>query len=105
MRNGHGISIVSSEPRMYCGQWKDDVKHGTGVDYFKDLCSYRGIFVEGNRNGKGKFISLDRKFGYTGVFLQKSPDSQIIDDLVGVCVFSKQSPIKKKYIGCIKNGK
>ena len=41
----------------YCGEWKDGYKHGKGVEYSKSFGVFKGIFVDGKRNGKGTLIT------------------------------------------------
>ena len=45
--------INTISPQIYCGNWKNNVKHGKGVEDMKDLGTYQGVFVNGYRNGLG----------------------------------------------------
>lgn len=51
----------------YKGEWKDDLPHGNGTFYgLKNLLTYKGSFVEGNREGYG--ILKSNAVRYEGEF-------------------------------------
>jgi hypothetical protein len=39
---------------MYEGEWKNNKKHGVGVYHLDNEIVYKGGFINGKRNGKGK---------------------------------------------------
>ena len=48
------IEIIKID--YYIGEFKDKLKHGKGLAYFKNGQKYRGEFINGKFEGNGKFI-------------------------------------------------
>lgn len=54
MRDGFGVS--ESETRfIYIGMWKDDKKHGQGIQKWRDGSWYDGGWVQGCKDGYGRY--------------------------------------------------
>jgi len=43
--------------RSYTGEWKNDVKHGTGTMRYPDGSEYVGDFRDDRRHGQGVFTT------------------------------------------------
>jgi hypothetical protein len=65
--NGYGVYIHTNGAR-YEGQWREDLQHGFGIEKCKflitnlgvDGSSYEGFYVDGRKEGKGKYIWSDK---------------------------------------------
>jgi hypothetical protein len=54
-RNGKGKLTVGSAGVTYNGEWKDDNKHGFGVQVYEDGSRYEGGWERNARDGRGEF--------------------------------------------------
>lgn len=80
--NGFGTAVYPHNGGIYEGEWKEGMRHGTGVQKWQDGTSYDGEFEEDRREGKGTYIWkngeryegdwLDGKRHGTGVFYDKN---------------------------------
>jgi hypothetical protein len=44
---------------VYTGDWKDNARHGYGVQIWPDGAKYEGYWENGKATGKGKFVHVD----------------------------------------------
>lgn len=67
------ISTVIFEGNVeYKGEFKNDLKHGMGVQKWVDGSRYEGQWYEGKANGLGKFYYANGDF-YEGEFMNDKP--------------------------------
>jgi len=53
-RDGYGVLYDKDNNIKYKGDWKNDKKHGKGIQYFESG-TYSGLFINGLRHGNGKY--------------------------------------------------
>ena len=56
-RNGYG-SLKSPDGSAYTGQWKNDIKHGSGIQTWAGSMrgqKYEGQYVNGKFDGSGRY--------------------------------------------------
>lgn len=91
MRNGKGL-FKGFDGLVYEGEWKNNLYDGLGSLINSDNSIYTGNFVEGKKNGKGKYIV--GKVIYEGNFLNDFKHGE-----------GKESyPDESNYVGSFKNG-
>jgi len=58
-KNGlrHGTGVLQTKEYTFTGPWSKDVKQGKGTVQYTDGSSYEGNFVDGKRHGKGIYSS------------------------------------------------
>ena len=55
--NGFGrIYELSTRRKLFVGHFKDEVKHGQGIEYYANGDYYEGCFCNGSREGSGKLF-------------------------------------------------
>ena len=64
-RSGKGI-LFHDLNTIYDGEWLNDLFHGHGVLYLKNLNIYEGWFAAGKREGKGTEYSQGKNYYYSG---------------------------------------
>ncbi len=112
---GQFVTVDGKEE--YSGQWKNDQRHGTGVQYRAGICKYEGSWKDdlqhgqgscewidgsrydgewqnGNRSGKGRYTTATG-MKYEGAWLDDMPHGQ------GICV----EDTGDKYTGAFFKGK
>lgn len=52
MRHGYGVHSLGG--RVYKGEWRDDLRHGSGKQVWEDGRSYEGQFASGKMHGHGR---------------------------------------------------
>lgn len=57
--NGNGILVYKNGEMVYVGTWLNDKPHGHGKEEYKDGSIYLGNFIEGVKEGTGKFRWAD----------------------------------------------
>ena len=73
-RNGYGIYTYANGDR-YEGEWSDHVRHGQGVYiYHGTEAKYKGMWVNGRKQGGGELIYADHK--YVGTFKDDKPTGE-----------------------------
>ena len=68
-------TFISTEGTKYIGEWKNNVHHGygnfyilnIGIETWEDGSQFEGNYIDGRKEGKGKFLWMDGSF-YEGDF-------------------------------------
>ena len=109
---GYGI-LKSNIGDVYEGLFKNGLKHGTGVEVFKDGGSYIGNFRDGLPNGQGKLIGYDGSV-FKGTFVNGQKHGQgswtipVTEEvkLKTMIIRALEDPNREAhYVGTIENGK
>jgi hypothetical protein len=50
-----GLYIMPNN-HVYFGDWENDIKHGTGVEYFSKSSVYEGGYVNDKAEGRGTYV-------------------------------------------------
>ena len=74
-RHGQGTEFYS-DGSLYDGQWKNDVKDGTGRVIYLNGLEFMGLFTDGIRNGNATITWPDGKI-FKGFFTNDSGDGTI----------------------------
>ena len=64
-RNGYGV-LMAAKDTLYAGEWKDDLYHGKGISF--EGGRYEGYFVNGKKEGLGKYVSKYGRLVYDGAW-------------------------------------
>lgn len=100
-RNGHGIQTWTKgihESEEYIGQWKEDMRDGSGIHSWPDGRKYNGQWKANRQSGKGLLTNASGE-SYNGMFEDDLPEGEGIKmDAKGKIVFqgkwSKGNPVK-----------
>jgi hypothetical protein len=92
-RHGTGVQYLAGICK-YEGNWKEDLQHGQGSCEWVDGSRYEGEWKQGKRSGKGKFTTATG-MKYEGEWLNNTPHGQ------GICV----EDTGDRYMGAFLNGK
>jgi hypothetical protein len=57
-KHGKGLLVSSDEKYKYDGGWENDLKHGSGSEFYPDNSFYIGEFSMNKKNGRGIVIIL-----------------------------------------------
>lgn len=58
-RDIRGPFLVAAEESLYIGEFKQDKRHGRGIQLFKDGCYYEGYFKDDFTNTRGRLVFSD----------------------------------------------
>ena len=75
IRHGIGMFSFKQNDDVYCGEWENDIFHGSGTYYYSSGDKYEGEIFKGMKEGNGRYYFKNGNF-YEGDWKNNLKDGQ-----------------------------